>query len=565
MEIAFGLLEEHDRAVPGLKSKLLPLFEWREGDPVPALAPRTTAAARRAPRPRAAPRRPRTMPETSEYHTLKTSSTHFAHINSAPQLQMPDASIDTGFENESLLHEAIDTASMMVEEEREAWEEYGSPVNNLSMLHHFHVVLDFWIDGGLDGVMKAINALPEEFPINDVSDQEGCNLLHWAFSMGHPEAAKLIIDRGGDVTKKTDNDETCLIRACLFTNCYERHVFDHMLKYCMELLLAKDFFNAGIFHHLAHASRTTSKRRAIRFYAQALVKTIRDLYGDQKLEEILMWKDDNDSTAVLIAAKMGCPRLAGFYLLHASRAALVRDLEGDCAADMLKLHELTRNRGTGVHSPDWDSPSDFSEEEVLDRDNQELFDNFRELVNFRESVDAKLDVKLETTEQTAKELQQFISQLRLQAIVVGQNLENTKYCQPVDTAEYDSNYMELERTEETIENLRELAKLNSLSPLATKTASAINSQHDLDDRIAKYGELIAAQKIRIDSSKQAIRSAITAGADKTLASFRFLVSSAVGMKEEDMDEYVADVLENLEAAGPQVLPEFKNGEFKVEH
>lgn len=337
--------------------KLRLVFDYVPGDRSPPPAPKHTTAASNKPKvPKQA-----AQPRKAQNHGTNASFTRPTAYKATHSASGYHRTADEQYENistqlnddDSPEHTTLDSSSLLGEEDmlQMSQNSTGSRkrkrgVNDSGLMttsEQEHIIygdelLDYFMVAGDDpnSTMLLPPTPPANFQINRPIDDLGNTALHWAAAMGDIQIVKDLLGRGANMASLSNQEETPLVRAVLFTNNYEKGSMPKLVDLLQQTIGVRDWFGATVFHHLAKTTMTRSKWKCARFYCEVLVNKLHEIATDENVANLLMCQDSNGDTAVLVAARYNYLRLAMFLLTHAPEAGDITNKNGEAANNLIR-------------------------------------------------------------------------------------------------------------------------------------------------------------------------------------------------------------------------------------
>lgn len=330
----------------GILEKLSKIFDFVAGDRSPPPAPKhsTAATSRNKTQKHAAPVQPRALPkpqppppvyaDVSEVYPDPTHSQQYyeqdTHDRATPQSH-------SYMEEEDFLPMSQNTTASTRKRKRE--EAY--PINLAAQEEHEAYgdeLLDYFITSSDDPDRAMIEPPipPENFDVNRPIDKQGHTALHWACAMGDVGVTRDLLNRGANPNFGAGStQETPLMRAVLFTNNYDRQTFPKVVQALAGSIVERDRYGATVFHHIAQTLGSKSKWNCARYYCEVLINKMQEM-GVNYVQTLLRSADSVGDTAVLIAVRHGCMKVASFLLNHCPEAGDQPNHNGDSANDYLR-------------------------------------------------------------------------------------------------------------------------------------------------------------------------------------------------------------------------------------
>lgn len=167
---------------------------------------------------------------------------------------------------------------------------------------------------------------PDGINLDRPIDDKGHTALHWAAAMGDLTVVKTLIGRNASLDCLSRNGETPLIRAVIFTNCFDKKTMERLAGWLIPTVGFTDWFGSTVFHHIASSTSSKSKYACARYYLDAVLNKMAEVLSPVEIEKILNIQDRNGDTAITIAARNGARKCV--------RSLIGRNAAVDIANDM---------------------------------------------------------------------------------------------------------------------------------------------------------------------------------------------------------------------------------------
>lgn len=348
----------------GILEKLKPIFDFVAGDRSPPPAPKhATAAAPRQKAQKSAAQGKKGTPRggassftaLNSYQPVAPAAPASAPNSSFHQEQFDHNGNSQFNDDESMGHATPISSSMVAEEDmapmsqqstqsrkrkRDVNESQGFSLDEQEHIIYGDELLDYFMTvgdaPGLSGPPPPDP--PPNFQVNKPIDDQGNTALHWACAMGDLVVVQDLINRGASINALSTYDETPLVRALLFTNNYEKQTMRELVNLLQGTVTFRDWFGATVFHHLAETTRSKGKWKSAKYYAEVLVNKLHEMLPQHDVERLLACQDSNHDTAVLVAVRNGCLRLASLLLSEYPDAGDQVNKKGETANGMLRTY-----------------------------------------------------------------------------------------------------------------------------------------------------------------------------------------------------------------------------------
>ncbi|GJJ78956.1 regulatory protein SWI6 [Entomortierella parvispora] len=155
-------------------------------------------------------------------------------------------------------------------------------------------------------------ATPTDLDIDLVIDDQGHTALHWAAALARVPVMELLVQKNADIRRVNYNGESCLVRAVLVTNNFDRQTFPHLLNVLHKAIPIVDRNNRTLLHHIAITCGIRGRSAASHYYMECLLEWIARNGGD--FSAIIDIQDKNGDTALTIAARVGDRYISKFLI-----------------------------------------------------------------------------------------------------------------------------------------------------------------------------------------------------------------------------------------------------------
>lgn len=557
------MLAERNRVL----DRLRPIFDFVPGDKSPPPAPKHTTAASK---PRAQ-RKP---------------------VNRVPAL----SHISEDFE----MHHHSETPDNVTVASESYMDDYGYPnsrkrkrpgEDDLSLADQHH---QLWADELLDYFMlfeqpndpfNRPPLPPAEIDLDRPIDDKGHTAMHWAAAMGDLAVVKDLVSRGANISAINNNGETPLMRAVIFTNNYDKSTMDRLAGWLVNTVPQTEWFGSTVFHHIAAITSSKSKYACARYYLDCILQKMAETYNPTDIEHVLNIKDRNGDTAIHIAARNGARKCVRSLIGRHASVTIPNDL-GETADDL--IIQLNRRRRDGRHRAMSSSP--FQMDPALGATSTTLDPNIETSNNpLLSSVSGAVQPpKPQHTSEAASALTTQIFPLLLS--------KSEKLAQAFDAelGEREADVAEAERVVQVrtseIEALKKQSMALAMSDQEDEYDARLSRQlqgliaqcegfieddqtdelalltqqhrgyqdHEMDtfdggdEGMEKLGLLLRIKRLRDERLRlvaEVVANQSSAGMGERQAEYRRLIVGALGVRDEDVDAMLPDIVSELEEWG----------------
>ncbi|KAF2084641.1 apses-domain-containing protein [Saccharata proteae CBS 121410] len=581
----------------GVLEKLLPIFDFVPGDRSPPPAPKHATAASSRPK---APRQSagRRMPGKAKPAAARLP------------LQAPSQISDDRFDEMSAPYNGDETpdnvtvaSESMMDEQDVINSQYSvggrkrkRDGDQLSLQDRQHQI---WADALLDYFMLLESEdrfphAPEPPPnvnLDRMIDEKGHSAMHWAAAMGDVDVVKDLLRRGARIDSLSNNLETPLMRAVMFTNNFDKNTMPTMIKILQPTVVRSDWFGSTVFHHIVGTTSSKSKYVCARYYLDCIINKLSETWIPEEVTRLLNQQDKNGDTAIMIAARNGARKCVR-SLLGRNVAVDIHNHNGETADDLIR--ELNARRRDGRHRGASSSPFAPDGRIGLNGSSTSLLGSLRnglsgptppQVQQYRsqtaqtlmskiaptiyekcEQLAVAYEAELAEKEAEAADAERVVRKRQAEVEAVRKQLRELGLLDPLDGVPYpDERDEEAQIQQEELDallresqTLLELEQKAELRKLIADEKSGLYSNphgHDANDGESSIKEQLRlalevgyAQAERRQLVTQVVQHLSTAGMGKKSDEYKRLITVTLGVREEDVEAMVPDILSELEEA-----------------
>ncbi|KAK8163930.1 hypothetical protein IWX90DRAFT_435559 [Phyllosticta citrichinensis] len=327
----------------GVLDKLLPIFDYVPGDRSPPPAPKHATAASN--RPKAA--RQSLARRLPVYNNVsQVSEDHFETVSQPYEEQeTPD--------NVTIVSESMmDDHDMM---QNSQYSNQGHKRKRDADQYSFEDKQhQMWADALLDYFMllESEDRFPEapmpppNVNLDKAIDEKGHSALHWAAAMGDVPVVKDLIERGARIDTLSNNLETPLMRAVMFTNNFDKQTMPQLFRILQPTVVRSDWYGSNVFHHIAATTSSKNKYACARYYLDCIVNKLSETWIPEEVTRLLNAQDSNGDTAIMIAARNGARKVVR-ALLGRNVAVDIQNKHNESADELIR--DLNARRRDARH------------------------------------------------------------------------------------------------------------------------------------------------------------------------------------------------------------------------
>jgi transcription factor MBP1 len=224
--------------------------------------------------------------------------------------------------------------------------------DQISMQDQEHQI---WADALLDYFMLADSedrfpappSPPPGINLDRPIDEKGHSALHWAAAMGDLEVVKDLLSRGARIDNLSNNLETPLMRAVMFTNNYDKNTMGKLIRLLSSTVVRTDWFGSTVFHHIAATTSSKNKYLSARYYLDTIINALAETWVPDEITRLLNLQDKNGDTSIHIAARHGARKCVR-SLLGRNVAVDIPNTKEETADDMIRDLNVRRRMHPGA-------------------------------------------------------------------------------------------------------------------------------------------------------------------------------------------------------------------------
>ncbi|KAF2201658.1 apses-domain-containing protein [Delitschia confertaspora ATCC 74209] len=585
----------------GVLDKLLPIFDFVPGDRSPPPAPKhATAASNRPKQPRqtAAQRR-----SAAAFAASQSQVSQLSQVSEEP-FEEPQAQYvrEETPDNVTILSESMlgDPDIMNSQYSTGSTRKRKRGVDQMSIQDQQHQI---WADALLDYFMLLDSedqfVAPPEPPANvnldRPIDEKGHSAMHWAAAMGDVEVVKELNRRGARLDCLSNNLETPLMRAVMFTNNYDKQTMPSMVKIFQSTVVRTDWFGSTVFHHIAATTSSTNKFVCARYYLDCIINKLSETWIPDEVTRILNVQDQNGDTAIMIAARNGARKCVR-SLLGRNVAVDIPNKKGETADDLIRelnqrrrMHGRPRQASSSPFAPllehrlnghnshhDRQTPivpalpfqstlatvsqpptTQFRSQtasHVMNKIAPTLLEKCEQLALAYEAELEEKDAEARDAERVVKKRQAEIEAIKKQVAELVHQSQSMLPQGQGGGGEDETDRAQEEELRILVEEAESLLEIEQRTELHRLVSSIPSQQHqaqpDHDDALPEKLRLALllhrAQVERRQLVKEVVGNLSVAGMGEKQNEYKRLITTALGVREEDVEGMLPDILAELE-------------------
>jgi len=459
-------------------------------------------------------------------------------------------------------------------------------------------LLDYFMLSAAEGVTHSYMPPepPAHFEVDRAIDDKGHTALHWGAAMGDIEVVKSLVARGANKAVMSVDTETPLMRAVLFTNNFEKQTMPKLVHLLQDTIDVRDSYGANVFHHLAATTSSLSKLKCARYYSETIINKLSEMRSSQDLMRILNTQDRAGDTPLHIAARNGARKCVRSFSGHGADGD-IPNKKGVTANELIReLNARRTERYPQASSSPFQLDSKPNGREVVLAESGHLSfmstgcqseaamivtSQIAPLISEKtEKLAAAFDKELEEKQADLSEAQRLYETMDRERHQVRQQnfLYMTKEEDETLMSSQRDEYAALVRENESLLEQTQHANLHALvraresvlSPsayhnhnhhpsstssfdenqtsLSTESTTETDIQTKLQLALALHGE----QSTRVALVEEVVQNMASAGMSDKGNEFKRLISAAIGVGEDEVENMVPDLLEELEMSKMEV-------------
>ncbi|KAB8346317.1 hypothetical protein FH972_023361 [Carpinus fangiana] len=569
--------------------KLRPIFDFVPGDRSPPPAPKHATAAAGKPKPRQSVQQRRVPGTKRRGPTQQTAAlTHAVnHRSQASEVsfdtysQQPDDAIPddmTMVSHSQFSDDEYDRASQFGtagSRKRKRGVQEPPPLSMAEQQQQLWAdeLLDYFVLQGSGEQHTRRPEIPDYIDLNRPLDNKGYTPLHWAAAMGDVDLMDELVHRGARIDAQgTVEGETPLMRACAFTNNWDKRSMGRVIELLHPTIAQLDHYGSSVFHHIATSTCSKSRYAVARYYLDTILDVVVNVgYDKSQITRLLDMQDTNGDTAVLIAARQGARKCVR-RLVEQNVSLDIPNSRGESAEQIIQdLNARRKQRYSalpGSSSPVIPPSSLTASASQLFSDPTERFGNPNKRPKYTSDAASLIASQLPTlinsrTEQLATALEAELTERDREAQESERLLEQRK----AEVDELRRRNAEIEEEDQSANGdeaqQRELESLISESSSLLRVERAAELRNLIEaneaqadpsadgtpvEKLVVARLLGEAQGQREDTLQQVIEAQALAGHGERQDIYRRLIGSATNIKPEEVDDMLSEIVEELEAA-----------------
>nr|POE80933.1 cell division cycle-related protein res2/pct1 [Quercus suber] len=593
----------------GVAEKLMPIFDYEQGEKSPPPAPKHQTQQR----PKATkPAQRKQAPGKSTATTISVART--AALTMEEVYQQDYDQMDIGLQDPGTPAETLESESQFDDYDGGL---YTNPRKRrrlddpLSQADRDHAIwaeelLDYFVlqDTPQDYTAPA-PVPPSTASLNRSIDDRGHTALHWAAAMADLEVVKDLIRRGANIDCQSKNGETPLMRAVAFTNSFDRRNMERLASLLVRTVNMQEWSGSTVFHHIAGITESKKKYDCARYYLDCILNKMAEVFSPDQIERVLNEQDANGDTAVTIAARNGARKCVR-SLIGRNAAVDIPNSIGESADTYIQQLNVRRQERSimarqqssspfqadsqhagstfgggavqppgipfnplvphssllrsGAASPDGNTAGVYKSDSALALSTQvlPLFTTKNNvLATAYESEIAEKDAEVVEAERVLAirrserdQLKRQQEEIRIKELdqTAGDSQSDEQLFAELLALECECEDLTIEEENSKLATLlsSEISKL--ASPPDDAAEADPNAMNVLREQLSLARELVTVMREREQLSKAIVKSLSVAGVSEKSAGYKKLIVGALGVTEDDVESMLPDIVNELEEA-----------------
>ena len=599
----------------GVLEKMRAIFDYIPGDRSPPPAPKhATAASNRMKPPRssaaataaAAAAAARKAASAYSLETMQSfvthppsqslvSEEHYEPSQPHSQLYRDETPDNDTIVSESMLgdHDLLDSQYSAGSRKRKRG------IDQMSLLDQQHQI---WADQLLDYFMLLDHEAAVSWPEPPASinldrpiDEKGHAAMHWAAAMGDVGVVKELISRGARIDCLSNNLETPLMRAVMFTNNFDKETMPSMVKIFQQTVHRTDWFGSTVFHHIAATTSSSNKYVCARWYLDCIINKLSETWIPEEVTRLLNAHDQNGDTAIMIAARNGARKCVR-SLLGRNVVVDIPNKKGETADDLIRelnqrrrMHGRTRQASSSPFAPPPEhrlnghgtqldggpmlsgpfpsmsvrEPAQYRSQtasHLMTKVAPTLLEKCEELAAAYESELQEKEIESCDADRVVKRRQAELEAVRKQVA----ELQGTSNGLHIDLNDEEADRQQEEELRQLVEDAESLLEIEQTAELRRRCSSmphanSTNSPVDINEKMRLALLLHRAQLERRQLVREVVGNLSVAGMSEKQGTYKKLIAKALGEREEDVESMLPEILQELEEAETQERAEGLDG------
>ncbi|MBE7180222.1 MAG: ankyrin repeat domain-containing protein [Terriglobus roseus] len=411
---------------------------------------------------------------------------------------------------------------------------------------------------------------PPTVNLNRSIDEKGHTALHWAAAMGDLDVVRDLVRRGADIASLSINRETPLMRAVMFTNNFDKNTMPRMARTLINTVNLTDWFGSTVFHHIAATTSSKNKYYSARYYLDSIISIMTETWPPDDITKILNQQDNNGDTAIMIAARNGARKCVRSLLGRNVNVDIPNHLNETADALILELNRRRQARGqrqassspfapdTHVNGNGVAVPQPLAAQRYHSQTANTLMSTIAPTFAEQcEQLAAAYEAELDDKEQDSAETERVLHMRQAEVDSVQRQLADLESLErdglDDHEAELDGELAGLIAESEALHELEQRYDLQQLLKLEEAKGQqapqpTANGADAMQEKLKLATALYKAQSERKALIPDIVQALSVAGMGERQAEYKRLITGALGVREQDVEGMLPDILAELEDA-----------------
>jgi transcription factor MBP1 len=421
---------------------------------------------------------------------------------------------------------------------------------------------------------------PPNFQPNWIIDDDVHTAMHWACAMGDIDVMKQLKRFGANLACQNVRGETPLMRAVLFTNCYDKQTMPKVVQELIGTVEVVDYCNSTVIHHAAAVTSSKTKHQCARYYLDVILNKLSENCEQEEMQRVIDLQDMDGNTACHIAAKNKARKCVR-ALIGRGASTDIPNHEGITAEELIQELNTTRQQrnlqiSSSPFAPDSQRHISF-QEPLMEQSSRHPIAHHSEAAMSMESrvtpailekfqdLARSFDDELIDRHNSEKEAKRILNTTQRELETVRAEIQDVEAVEEDDAvAAHDE--AQLSHSKQTIislveaqQQLRLALSINHSESNSAHMNGHVDSSSDDDEKIQLYLRLQQEQEKRVQLVEAYADAVSMAGMDERGEMYRKLTAKCIGLKEDEVDAQLDSLIGILEedrmdgAGGPDPI------------
>lgn len=408
---------------------------------------------------------------------------------------------------------------------------------------------------------------PINFDPDWLIDSDHHTAMHWAAAMGDIEVMRELRKFGANLTANNIRGETPLMRSVLFTNCQDKQTMPAVVKELISTIDCVDYCHSTALHHAAAVTASKTKLHCARYYIDIILNKLQEVYGPDKIQQILDAQDVDGNTAVHIAAKNEARKCVRALV---GRGASTNILNNEKQTADELISSLNANRKADRHPQGSSSPFGPDSRSVYEMPLEPRMSSQHHISEAAMSIQSKVtpliiekfqdlansfDEELVEKDRSEEEAKRILENVRAEVLAVKEKI-GASALHKESPEEAAQGKQQLAHMEKMVISLVEQQQKIQLWGRVQREESKTNGHNpsnddDIAERVMLASLLAEQQNIRQQNVKKYTNGQSMAGAGEKEEMYRRLIVETLGQEADTMDQNLDSLIDQLKEEDPR--------------